>query len=67
MELTKSEEAMSNKISQEILKAWKVGHGGNAEKVHLFQGEDGLVILIPQALYQAELNLYSNSPGGGRC
>ena len=66
MELKKTEGTLSEKIKQEILNAWKEGHGGNAEEVHLFQGEKGLVVLIPQALYQAELDLYSNSPNGGR-
>ena len=66
MQTTNSQTALSSKIMQEILAAWKEGHGGSADKVHLFQGEEGLVILIPQALYQAELDLYSNSTGGGR-
>lgn len=64
--MTNSESGLSAKIMQEILKAWQEGHGGSAEEVHLFQGEKGLVVLIPQALYQAELDLYSNSSGGGR-
>ena len=66
MQTTNSEAALSARIKQEILKAWQEGHGGSAEEVYLFQGEKGLVVLIPQALYQAELDLYSNSAGGGR-
>jgi hypothetical protein len=64
--MTNTETTLSKKIMQGILKAWQEGHGGSAEEVHLFQGEEGLVILIPQAMYQAELDLYSNSAGGGR-
>jgi hypothetical protein len=66
MEMANSERPLADKIKQEILTAWHEGHGGAAEKVHLFQGEKGLVILIPQALYQAELELYSNSASGGQ-
>ena len=66
MHMTRSETALFARIKQEILKAWQEGHGGSAEEVHLFQGEDGLIVLVPQALYQAELDLYSNSSGGGR-
>jgi hypothetical protein len=66
MEMMNSESALSAKIMHEILKAWRDGHGGSAEEVHLFEGEKGLVVLIPQALYQAEMDLYSNSTGGGR-
>ena len=46
-----------------ILNAWQEGHGGSAETAHIFQGHDGIVLMIPKALYQAELNLlrsYSN-------
>lgn len=66
MQMVNSEVVLYKKIKRGILKAWKEGHGGNAEEVHLFQGEEGLVLLIPQAMYQAELDLYSNSMGGGR-
>ncbi|MBN2044231.1 MAG: hypothetical protein JW757_04350 [Anaerolineales bacterium] len=61
-----SKTTLSDKIMQEILKAWQDGHGGSAEEVLLFQGAQGLILLIPQALYQAELDLYKNSLGGGR-
>jgi hypothetical protein len=66
MEKKNVKENQSSKIMKEILRAWQEGHGGSAEEVHLFQGESGLVLLIPQALYQAELDLYSKSANGGR-
>jgi hypothetical protein len=45
------------KISEVIRNAWQEGHGGSVERAYIFQGEDGLVLMIPKALYQAELNL----------
>jgi hypothetical protein len=50
-------------LTDAILSAWQEGHGGSAEKAHIFRGEDGIVLMIPKALYEAELNLlryYSN-------
>ena len=44
-------------IKSAILSAWQVGHGGSAEQAFIFQGEQGIVLMIPKALYQAELNL----------
>lgn len=64
--LSTDAENTKEKIKQEILAAWKEGHGGSAEKVHLLQGEDGLVLLIPKALYQAELDLHRTATGGGK-
>lgn len=66
MERSKMGTAVSEKIKHDILAAWHEGHGGSAEQVHLFQGEEGLVLLIPKALYQAELDLHRTSTGGGR-
>lgn len=66
MQETNFEDALSDKIRHDIVSAWQEGHGGSADQAHLFQGEEGLVLLIPKALYQAELDLYSNSAGGGR-
>jgi hypothetical protein len=53
-------------INQQILKAWQDGHGGDAEQVHSFHGKDGMVLLIPKALYKAELDLHRNAQGGSR-
>lgn len=63
---TNAEYTVSEKIKQDILAAWKEGHGGSADKVHLLHGEDGLVLLIPKALYQAELDLHRTATGGGK-
>ena len=60
------EDAISKKIKQDIVSAWQEGHGGTADNAHLFYGDEGLVLLIPKALYQAEVDLYRNSAGGGR-
>lgn len=57
---------VTDKIKQELLAAWKEGHGGSAEQVHLLQGDDGIVLLIPKAMYQAELDLHRTATGGGR-
>ena len=66
MEKINPETRLTGKITQDILTAWQEGHGGSAEQVHLFQGEEGFVLLIPKALYQAELELNRTSTGGGR-
>lgn len=66
MHMMNFEDALSDKIKQDILSAWHEGHGGSAEQALLFQGKEGVVLLIPKALYQAEMDLYSNSAGGGR-
>lgn len=46
-----------DQITDAILRAWHEGHGGSAEQAYIFQGEEGIVLMIPKALYQAELNL----------
>lgn len=66
MEKSNLEVERTQRIKQDILTAWQEGHGGSAENVHLYQGEEGLVLLIPKALYQAELELNRTSTGGGR-
>jgi hypothetical protein len=66
MVATNIENSVSDKVKQDILAAWKEGHGGSAERVHLLQGEEGLVLLIPKALYQAELDLHRTATGGGK-
>lgn len=66
MQAANFENALFDKIKLDILSAWQEGHGGSADQAHLFQGEEGVVLLIPKALYQAEADLYSNSASGGR-
>ena len=60
------ETPLSEKLKREILAAWKEGHGGSSEQVYLTKGEDGMVLLIPKALYQAELDLNRTATGGSR-
>ena len=58
------ENGISEKIKQTIVSAWQEGHGGTAEKAHLLHSNDGVVLLIPEALYQAEMTLSRNSGAG---
>lgn len=64
MNMTYFENEISEKIKQNIVSAWQEGHGGTAEKAHLLHSNDGVVLLIPEALYQAEMTL-SRNPGAG--
>lgn len=66
MKLTEIENSFSEKIKAGILTAWQEGHGGQAEQAHLLQGNDGMVLLIPKALYQAELELSKKLIRGSR-
>lgn len=54
----------SERITEIILNAWQEGHGGSADRAHVFQGDEGIVLLIPKALYQAELNLLRSYSSG---
>lgn len=60
------ETEVSKKIKQEILDAWHEGHGGSAEQINLFYGDEGIILLIPKAFYQAELDLHRATTGGKR-
>lgn len=53
------------RIKQQILEAWETGHGGTPDQVHLLQGADGMALIIPKALYQAEVDLVKREPSGG--
>lgn len=66
MEHMKIDSEVVERIKNSILTAWKEGHGGGATQVHLFEGDEGIVLMIPKALYQAELDLHSNKAGGGK-
>ncbi len=57
---------LAEEIKQAILDAWQEGHGGTPKQVHLMQNDDGLALLIPEALYQAEIELSRNPAGGTR-
>jgi hypothetical protein len=56
---------LTARIKKQILEAWQTGHGGNPDKVHLLRGEDGMALIIPKALYQAETDLVKREPSGG--
>ena len=59
------ENEISEKVKQNFLTAWQEGHGGHANEVHLLHSDEGFVLLIPEALYQAETNLSRTSEAGG--
>jgi Flp pilus assembly CpaF family ATPase len=58
--------SMAERIKNDLLQAWQVGHGGGAEKAHLLQGEDGLALMIPKGLLQAEIELSRKAGAGTR-
>jgi hypothetical protein len=53
-------------LKQRILSAWKSGHGGSPDTVHLLTGKESLAVIIPKALYQAEIELFKNAPGSSK-
>ena len=57
--------SLTSRIKQQILEAWQNGHGGSADQVHLLEGEDGLALIIPKALYQPEMDLVKRESSGG--
>ena len=66
MTIKSLETTLVERIKQCILAAWHDGHGGNAEQIHLLLGEEGLALMIPEALYQAEVVISRNPAGGTR-
>jgi hypothetical protein len=55
-----------DQITTAILSAWHEGHGGSADQAYVFQGDEGIVLMIPKALYQAELNLLRYYSSGSK-
>ncbi|MBN2502149.1 MAG: hypothetical protein JXB38_15300 [Anaerolineales bacterium] len=66
MTIKSLETSLAERIKRHILTAWQDGHGGSAEQIHLLLGEEGLVLLIPKALYKAEVALTRDSTNGIR-
>jgi hypothetical protein len=58
--------SMAERIKNDLLQAWQIGHGGGAEKAHLLLGEDGLALMIPKGLLQAEIELSRKAGAGTR-
>ena len=58
--------SLLDKVKNRFLTAWQEGHGGSSEKIYLTAGEDGIVLMIPQALYQAEVELHRTASGGSK-
>lgn len=50
-----------HKLRERVLEAWKTGHGGTAEQVHLLTDQNNLALIIPKAMYKAEIVLFKNS------
>lgn len=66
MEQNTVKSGLAEEIKRTILTAWQEGHGGSPKQVHLMQSDDSLALLIPEALYQAEIELSRNPAGGTR-
>ncbi len=66
MLLKTANSAKLQKLSQTILSAWQSGHGGSADTAHLLTGKDSLAVIIPRALYQAEIELFKNTAGSAK-
>lgn len=63
MSLTTLEANLKEKIKHHLLHSWQTGHGGEADKVHLLLGDEGLALMIPKALYKAEITLTHSTNG----
>jgi len=50
-----------DQLKERFLEAWQTGHGGSAERVHLLTAQDSLAVIIPKAMYQAEITLFKNT------
>jgi hypothetical protein len=57
---------LGERLKNDLLKAWRNGHGGSPEVVHLFHGEEGLVMMIPKGLLEAEIALSRKAGGSTR-
>jgi hypothetical protein len=57
---------MAERIKDHLLQAWQAGHGGQADKAHLLQSEEGLALMIPKGLLQAEIDLSRQAGAGTR-
>jgi uncharacterized protein YbcI len=51
----------SDELSQHVLEAWRVGHGGNPDEVHILIGDNSIALTIPKAMVQAEKVLFNNT------
>jgi hypothetical protein len=56
-----TDKKLTEKLSEIVLDAWQTGHGGNPEEVHLVTSDDSLALMIPKAMYQAEIVLFKNT------
>ena len=57
---------LSERLKSDLLMAWKTGHGGSPEVVHLLYGEEGLAMMIPKGLLEAEIALSRKAGGSSR-
>jgi hypothetical protein len=55
------DKTLTEKLSEIFLEAWQTGHGGSPEEVHLVAGVDSLALIIPKAMYEAEIVLFKNT------
>lgn len=66
MTLKTNNDNLEIQLKQRILSAWKSGHGGSPDTVHLLSGKESLAVIIPKALYQAEIELFKNTAGSSK-
>lgn len=66
MATQKIETTMAERIKGNLLQAWQAGHGGDPEKAHMLQSEEGLALMIPKGLLQAELDISRQAGAGTR-
>lgn len=57
---------VADKLKERFLEAWQTGHGGSAEEVHLLTAQDSLAVIIPKAMYQAEIVLFQNTTNSSK-
>ena len=48
-------------LKERVIAAWQAGHGGSAEEVYLLSAENSIAVIIPKAMYQAEIVLFKNT------
>lgn len=51
----------SKELSQRFLEAWKVGHGGDPDEVHVLVGDNSIALTIPRAMVKAETVLFNHT------
>ena len=61
MNVNETTTRFSKELSQRFLDAWKVGHGGDPDEVHVLVGDNSIALTIPRAMVKAETVLFNNT------